>query len=88
MTTIIDRIVAHVSAPDVYDPPTAGQMLFVAMRCRELLKAAEEVAPALRQIATEVRIGPNGEGQDWRDTLFACADDLDFAGGNNEGMVK
>jgi len=36
-----------------------------------------EVQDALRSLRDEIKIGPDGEGQDWRNTLEACSEDLD-----------
>lgn len=36
-----------------------------------------EVQDQLRKMADEIKIGPDGEGQDWQHTLEACVEDLD-----------
>ena len=38
-----------------------------------------EVQDQLRRMAAEIRIGPDGEGQDWQAMLEACVEDLDTA---------
>jgi hypothetical protein len=35
-----------------------------------------EVIPALEAMASEIRIGPDGEGQDWINTIEACIEDM------------
>lgn len=38
-----------------------------------------EVIEQLQKLSAEIRIGPDGEGQDFQNTLDACADDLETA---------
>ena len=38
-----------------------------------------EVRDQLAKLSNEICIGPDGEGQDWKNTLEACMEDLETA---------
>ena len=52
--TIKDRIVAHRSSPDVYDPPSFEQMADRIEELEELLKAAQDDAKEAEAYAEEL----------------------------------